>query len=81
MEAAAKVYNKKINFNRTLWKLKLLFFRFHIASCAMVLDYSINIWDVRRPYIPFASFNEHRDVVKGIAWKGDPHVFLSTSKV
>lgn len=54
---------------------------YHIASCALVVDYSIHIWDVRRPYIPFASFNEHSNVTTGIAWKGtDPNVLVSTSK-
>ncbi|XP_019871139.2 GATOR complex protein WDR24 isoform X2 [Aethina tumida] len=54
--------------------------KYHIASCALVIDCSINIWDVRRPYIPFASFNEHRDIASGVAWKGDPHVFLSSGR-
>ncbi|XP_055695511.1 GATOR complex protein WDR24 [Lutzomyia longipalpis] len=54
---------------------------YHIASCALVVDYSIYIWDVRRPYIPYASFNEHTNVTTGIGWKGsDPYVLLSTSK-
>lgn len=53
---------------------------YHIASCAMVVDYSIYIWDVRRPFIPYASFNEHSNVTTGISWKADPHVLLSTSK-
>ncbi|XP_034949561.1 GATOR complex protein WDR24 [Chelonus insularis] len=54
--------------------------KFHIASCALVVDSSINVWDIRRPYIPFASFNEHKDVTTGIAWRGDPHSFISTSR-
>ncbi|XP_074036380.1 WD repeat domain 24 isoform X2 [Leptinotarsa decemlineata] len=54
--------------------------KYHIASCALVIDCSINVWDVRRPYIPFASFNEHRDTASGIAWRGDPHVFLSCGR-
>lgn len=53
----------------------------HIASCALVVDYSIHIWDIRRPYIPFASFNDHTNVTTGIEWKGnDSHILLSTSK-
>ncbi|XP_037087381.1 GATOR complex protein WDR24-like [Pollicipes pollicipes] len=52
----------------------------HIASAALLVDCSINIWDRQRPFIPFASFGEHTDVTTGIAWKGDPRVFLSTSK-
>ncbi|XP_015122969.1 GATOR complex protein WDR24 [Diachasma alloeum] len=54
--------------------------KYHIASCALVVDCSINIWDIRRPYIPFASFNEHKDVPTGVAWRGDPQSFLSTSR-
>lgn len=54
---------------------------YHIASCALVVDYSIYTWDVRRPYIPYASFNEHTNVTTGIAWKGNnPHELISTSK-
>ena len=40
--------------------------KYHIASCSLLVDSSINIWDIRRPYIPFASFEEHKDVAKGI---------------
>lgn len=39
--------------------------RFHIASCAFILDYNVNVWDIRRPYIPFAAFEDHKDVVTG----------------
>uniref|UniRef100_A0A336LK17 GATOR2 complex protein WDR24 n=1 Tax=Culicoides sonorensis TaxID=179676 RepID=A0A336LK17_CULSO len=54
---------------------------FHIASCALVVDYSVHIWDVRRPYIPYASFNEHTNVTTGIVFKSnDPNILLSTSK-
>ncbi|KAL7293772.1 hypothetical protein TKK_0012834 [Trichogramma kaykai] len=54
--------------------------KYHIGSCALVVDCGINVWDIRRPYIPFASFNEHKDVATGIAWRGDPQSFLSTSR-
>ncbi|XP_023172030.1 GATOR complex protein WDR24 isoform X1 [Drosophila hydei] len=54
---------------------------YHIASCALVVDYSVHVWDIRRPYIPFASFNDHTNVTTGIAWQGsDSHCLLSTSK-
>ena len=55
--------------------------KYHIASCALVVDFGINVWDIRRPYVPFATFNEHKDVATGIAWRGDPQSFLSTSRV
>ena len=55
--------------------------KFHIASCALVVDCNVNVWDVRRPYIPFAAFNEHRDLPTRVAWRGEPLTFLSTSRV
>ena len=56
--------------------------KFHIASAATVVDYSIYIWDVRRPFIPYASFSSsHTNIVTDIAFRGnDPHTLLSTSK-
>lgn len=51
-----------------------------IASCSLVVDYSIYIWDVRRPFIPYASFNEHTNVTTDIAFKGAPDTLISTSK-
>ena len=39
--------------------------KYHIASCSLLLDFSVNVWDIKRPYIPFASFTEHKDCVTG----------------
>lgn len=44
------------------------------------MDFAVNVWDVQRPYVPFAAFNSHTDVTTDIAWRGDPHTLLSTSK-
>lgn len=54
--------------------------KYHIASCSLVVDYSIYVWDVRRPFIPYFSFNEHSNVTTDICFKGVPDVLLSTSK-
>lgn len=54
--------------------------KFQIASCSLVVDYSIYIWDVRRPFIPYASFNEHTNVTTDIAFKGVPDTLISTSQ-
>jgi WD40 repeat protein len=54
--------------------------KFHIASCSLVVDYSVYIWDVRRPFIPYASFNEHTNVTTDIAFTGAPDTLISTSK-
>jgi hypothetical protein len=47
------------------WQSVLSERKFHIASCSLVIDFSVNVWDVRRPYIPFASFEEHKNVATG----------------
>lgn len=47
-----------------------------------MVDHNIYVWDVRRPFIPFATFEEHKDVTTGIVWRHqhDPHFLLSGSK-
>lgn len=55
--------------------------KYHIASVALVVDCTVNVWDVRRPFIPYAAFTQHKDVATGIAWRGDPNVLLTTSRV
>ncbi|XP_059809700.1 GATOR complex protein WDR24-like isoform X1 [Hypanus sabinus] len=64
---------------RVLWRPER---RYHIATCSMMVDHNIYVWDVRRPYVPFAMFEEHKDVTTGIAWRHahDPHFLLSGSK-
>ncbi|KAG9510417.1 Elongation factor Tu, mitochondrial, partial [Fragariocoptes setiger] len=52
--------------------------KYYIASCSLVVDFSINVWDMHRPYIPFASFMEHRDSTTGLAWRSTN--LVSTSK-
>lgn len=54
--------------------------KYHIASVALVVDCTVNVWDIRRPYIPYAAFTQHKDVATGIAWRGDPNVLLTTSR-
>ncbi|XP_075977555.1 WD repeat domain 24 [Anticarsia gemmatalis] len=54
--------------------------KFQVASCALVLDCAVHVWDVRRPHVPLATFAEHRDVTTAIAWLAEPQSFLSTSR-
>ncbi|XP_045497896.1 LOW QUALITY PROTEIN: GATOR complex protein WDR24 [Colias croceus] len=54
--------------------------KYQVASCALVLDCAVHVWDVRRPHVPLATFAEHRDVTTAIAWQASPHTFLSTSR-
>ncbi|KAG8145498.1 hypothetical protein E2320_012023 [Naja naja] len=54
----------------------------HIATCSMMVDHNIYVWDIRRPFIPSAMFEEHKDVTTGIVWRHlhDPYFLLSGSK-
>ncbi|XP_038076230.1 GATOR complex protein WDR24-like [Patiria miniata] len=53
--------------------------KYYIASCSQVVDQTVCIWDIRRPYMPFAVFEEHKDMATGVVWR-DPHVFMSGGK-
>ncbi|XP_042201012.1 GATOR complex protein WDR24-like [Callorhinchus milii] len=56
--------------------------RHQLATCAVMLDHSVSVWDVRRPCVPLALFAGHRDVATGLAWRRarDPHRLLSGSR-
>lgn len=43
--------------------------RSQIASCSLKRDYSINIWDIHRPYIAVARFTEPHEITTGIFWR------------
>ncbi|XP_040581283.1 GATOR2 complex protein WDR24 [Lepeophtheirus salmonis] len=53
-----------------------------LASSALSpIDFTINVWDVRRPYLPYATFDYHKDTTTSIIWKNtDPNFILSSSK-
>lgn len=50
-----------------------------IASCSLVSDYKIYIWDIRRPYIVSRVLDKHDNVTTGILWK-DENYLWSCSK-
>jgi hypothetical protein len=40
-------------------------YKYQLGSCAQLMDFGVNIWDVRRPYVAFATFGKHRDIATG----------------
>lgn len=42
--------------------------KYQVASSAVVNDVNIYIWDIRRPFLPFASFDDHRDMCADMVW-------------
>jgi WD40 repeat protein len=61
---------------RAKWRLG---HKYHVTSCSLFLDNVVAVWDVRRPYIPFASFTEHSDDVTDFLWLNE-NVLISCSK-
>ena len=53
--------------------------KFQVASSSLVVDFSVSVWDIRRPYIPYATFTEHKDITKGFVWI-DAGTLLSAGK-
>ncbi|CAF3620544.1 unnamed protein product [Rotaria sp. Silwood1] len=45
--------------------------RYHIACFTRTADPRIHVWDVRRPYLPQASFCHHRNDIEDFLWR--PH--------
>lgn len=52
----------------------------HIASCSLKRDFSINVWDVNRPYIATARFTEPKEVTIGLAWRRGKENIISCSR-
>ena len=53
--------------------------RTHIASSSLVVDFNIYIWDYKRPFVPFANIQEHKDVATDFIWR-DANVLISVGK-
>ncbi|KAF5398039.1 hypothetical protein PHET_08679 [Paragonimus heterotremus] len=39
-----------------------------VSSCNQTFDLSAYLWDLRRPYLPYAAFEEHTGIVTSISW-------------
>ena len=85
IEYCIVLYNSKISLfdyyiddYRVKWRPQR---RDYLGSSALCIDFAVNVWDIRRPFVPFAAFNQHRDVTTDIAWRtSNPHIMISTSK-
>ncbi|NP_001368730.1 WDR59/RTC1-like RING zinc finger domain-containing protein [Caenorhabditis elegans] len=54
---------------------------YHLATCASVNETSVHVWDVRRPYLPYVTYDEHRDSVTDACWPStDFDVFMTCGK-
>ncbi|CAJ0942921.1 unnamed protein product, partial [Mesorhabditis belari] len=55
---------------------------YQISSCAIVNDTSVHVWDVRRPFLPIYSFEEHIDSCTDMCWRNavEQNTFVSCGK-
>ncbi|KRY59977.1 WD repeat-containing protein 24 [Trichinella britovi] len=53
--------------------------RTQIASSTLTTDFEIQVWDIRRPCLPYAVLLEHTSPVKGFQWKPNSDSLLSAS--
>ena len=51
-----------------------------IASLSLMSDFAIHVWDLQRPFVPFASFTEHTDIPTSFLWRNEPSTLLSAGK-
>ncbi|KAL3311941.1 Isocitrate dehydrogenase [NAD] subunit gamma 1, mitochondrial, partial [Cichlidogyrus casuarinus] len=57
--------------NRIKWRPGSATLNQIASTSSTSLDLSLHVWDVNRPFVPFAIFEGHKDVIQAIAW--DPH--------
>lgn len=53
---------------KVCWRPKSMY---QICSSAAILDNQMHIWDLHRPFVPFASLVGHNDVITGMIWPHD----------
>ena len=53
--------------------------KFHIANCQTSIHHHINIYDIRRPFMPFACFDGHKGDVTGVYCLISLSLFFSLS--
>lgn len=51
----------------------------HVTSCSHLLDNVVAVWDIRRPFIQYATFGEHSDDVTDFLWLTED-VLISCAK-
>lgn len=51
----------------------------HLASCSLLSDSRIHIWNIDRPYVPFYSFDDHTNMTTGFLWH-DARTLYSVGK-
>ncbi|CAH8459166.1 unnamed protein product [Dicrocoelium dendriticum] len=52
-----------------------------VSSCNQTFDLNTYLWDLKRPYLPYAAFEGHKGVVTSIAWNaGEADYFYTAGR-
>jgi WD40 repeat protein len=62
---------------RVSWRPR---FKNQLASCSLVNDNSVHIWDISRPLCPVVSLKQHRKAVSSFVWSDDASAMFSVSE-
>ncbi|CAF4517395.1 unnamed protein product [Rotaria sp. Silwood1] len=54
--------------------------RYHIACSTLSVDPRIHVWDVRRPYLPQASFCHHQNSIGDFSWRPNSDNLVSVGR-
>ncbi|CAF1161745.1 unnamed protein product [Rotaria sordida] len=54
--------------------------RYHIACFTRTADPRIHVWDIRRPYLPQASFCHHRNDIEDFLWRPNSDNIISVGR-
>ena len=51
-----------------------------ITACSQQLDAQLYVWDFKRPYVPYASFDMLTNKVKNFLWRNNPNTLIASTR-
>ena len=49
------------------------------VAAATATDHRVSVWDLRRPFLPWAVVNAHLDKVPDFSWKNDDEMLAASA--
>jgi hypothetical protein len=46
-----------------------------VASCSLLSDFRLHVWNLNRPYLPFYSFEDHGNVTTSFVWRDSSTIY------
>jgi hypothetical protein len=51
-----------------------------ITACSTGFDAHLYVWDLMRPYVPYASFNSLTGKVQNFMWRNSPKIVIASTR-